>query len=174
MGSHSVPTSPPDEFEVRKRSASYTYRAPGQYRVQIPTGTEFRVFLQGAQGGGGGAGHSSGGFQGQGGATILPGRPGQPGESRETPWLRGPDDLVITVGEGGTGGRGALGLDGGRGADGWARVEIRPWTWRSTLKSGGGKLWHTLSTWETWQKAALIVSILGGIGALVTLAITLL
>ena len=175
MAENSVPTNPPDDFDVSRRRASYTYRTPGQYRVKIPSGTEFRAILQGGQGGGGGAGYATGGFpDGGGGGTIVPGEHGQRGEIKETPWARGPDELTIITGKGGDGGQGIYGLHGGRGADGWIRVEIRRWTWRSTLKASGKRLWRTLSTWGTWQKVALIVTILGGVAAVVTLAITLL
>ena len=50
MGSNS-PTiaGTPDLFEIKKQTASYTFRTPGTYQLAIPPGVEVRASVQGAQ-----------------------------------------------------------------------------------------------------------------------------
>lgn len=158
----------PDELEITGRTASYTYRRPGKYLLKIPAGVEMRAKLQGAQGGGGGAGFSSAGQQGEGGGRIVPGDPGELGEYKETPWKKGGNVIPITVGEGGTGGRGVAGLHGGKGADGWVRVEIRRIGVQARLRYAFIGLWNKGTLWVTWQKVGVIAGIVAAIAAVIT------
>ena len=162
----------PDELEITGRTASYTYRTPGKYLLKIPAGVEVRAKLQGAQGGGGGAGYSSAGQQGEGGGRIVPGNPGGSGEHKQTQWMRGGDVIQIEVGEGGKGGRGVAGLHGGKGVDGWARVEIRRMGIRTRLRYAAIGLWNKAALWSTWQKAGVIASIVAAIAAVIAVATT--
>ena len=164
----------PDELEITGRTASYTYRTPGKYLLKIPAGAEVRVKLQGAQGGGGGAGYSSAGQQGEGGGRIVPGHLGGSGEYKETQWMRGGDVIPIEVGEGGKAGRGVAGLHGGKGVDGWVRVEIRRMGVRTRLRYASIGLWNKAAPWFTWKKVGVIASIVAAIAAVIAVAMTLL
>ena len=163
----------PDELEITGRTASYTYRTPGKYLLKIPAGVEVRAKLQGAQGGGGGAGFSSAGQQGEGGGRIVPGNPGGLGEYKETQWMKGGDIIPIEIGEGGTGGRGVMGLHGGKGVDGWVRVEIRRMGVQARLRYASIGLWNRGTLWVTWQKAGVIASIVAATAAVIAVAITI-
>ncbi len=142
------------------RTASYTYRTPGKYLLNIPSGLELRVVGQGAQGGGGGAGYSREGHQGEGGGRVVPGHPGETGEYIETKWMKA-GEVVITVGQGGRGGHGVEGLLGGRGADGWMRVEVRAIRLLSRLRYVVIELWGRVSEWLSWTKAGTLVGVVG-------------
>lgn len=161
----------PDELEITGRTASYTYRTPGKYLLKIPAGMEVRAKLQGAQGGGGGAGYSSGGQQGEGAGRIVPGNPGEMGVYKETQWMKGGDVIPIEVGKGGKGGSGVLGLHGGKGVDGWMRVEIRRMGVRARLRYASFGLWNTAALWFTWQKAGVIASIVAAVATVIAVAI---
>ena len=137
----------PDELEISGRTASYTYRTPGSYLLKIPPGSELRVIGQGAQGGGGSAGYSRRGEKGEGGGHIVPGHPGNTGKSLETVWMPVDDVVAFTVGEGGRGGCGVEGLDGGKGTDGWIRVEVRAIRLLARIRYVSAKYWDSLSTW---------------------------
>lgn len=157
----------PDELEITGRTASYTYRTPGEYLLKIPPGVEVRAIVQGAQGGGGGAGYSSGGRQGEGGGSFVPGSLGGLGEYKESKWMRGGNVFPINVGEGGKGGRGVDGLHGAKGADGWVRVEIRRIGLRARLRYVSSGLLSKVSLWLTWQKAGVIATLVGVIIAVI-------
>ena len=78
--------------------------------------------------------------------------------------MRGGDVFPIVVGEGGKGGLGVEELHGGKGADGWVRVEIRRIGLRARLRYVSSGLWSKASQWLTWQncmKAGAIGSIIG-------------
>ncbi len=149
----------PDELKITGRTASYTYRTPGNYLLTTPRGVEVRVTVQGAQGGGGGARYSGGGHQGEGGGSIVRGGLGKLGENKESKWMRVGDVLEIEIGEGGKGGRGVEGLHGGKGADSWVQVEIRRIGLRARLRYISSELWSKASQWLTWQKTGVIVGI---------------
>ena len=174
MGSNS-PTiaGTPDLFEIKKQTASYTFRTPGTYQLTIPPGVEVRASVQGAQGGGGGAGYSVGGSQGEGGGLVVPGQSGATGGYSETGWNRGPVALVLEVGEGGVGGHGAHRIDGGKGADGWVRVEIRAINLRTRLRYRSVRTWNNTLAWTTWTKVGVIVGILSAILTAVGLVLAL-
>lgn len=165
--------SVPDLFEIKKRTASYTFRTPGKYRLEIPAKVEVRVAGQGAQGGGGGAGYSVGGSQGEGDGQIMLGQPGAMGSCFETEWSPGPVALDLEVGEGGSGGRGVFGLDGGKGADGWMRIEIRAINLRTKLRRVFKRVWDKALSWITWTKVGAIVGILSLILGVVALILAL-
>ena len=154
----------PNELEINGRTASYTYRTPGKFQLNITPGLEVRFVGQGAQGGGGGAGYSHGKIRGEGGGRIIPGQPGDMGEYFESEWMTVAGELEITVAEGGKGGRGVQGLHGGKGADGWVRVEIRAIGIRSRLRSISSRTWRKLLPWSTWQnfmKVGAVSSVIG-------------
>lgn len=149
----------PDELEISGRKASYTYRKPGEYRLAIPSGLEYRITMQGAQGGGGGAGYSRGGSRGEGGGRIVPGAPGVAGQIKEFKWRRAGEVLIITIGAGGQGGRGVEGLDGATGADGWMRIEVRKIGPLARLRNLTLLFRNHLSAWFTWTKGDAIATI---------------
>ena len=156
----------PDDIKINGRTASYTYRTSGKYRLIIAPGLEARVVGQGAQGGGGGAGYSRGDDEGEAGGRIVPGQPGKMGEYFESEWMKIADVLESSVGGGGKGGRGVKGLHGGKGADGWVRVEIRAIGLRARLLSVSSRFWSKASPWFTWRnfmKAGAVASIIGAI-----------
>ena len=162
-GSHHSPGSrQPDDLSVSGRTASFTYRQPGFYQLRIPPELEFRVIMQGGQGGGGGAGYSVGGSKGAGGGHLFPGQRGRIGQRTETMWIRG-NDIQLIVGEGGRGGSGVEGLDGGRGADGWARVEVRAIRLPARLRYVVATIWGSVSTWFSWSKAGVIATIVASV-----------
>ena len=180
-----IPTVHPyGELKIYKKVAAYTYRSPGIYYLAVPPGLEVRISMQGGMGGGGGAGFSIGGQHGQGGGSIVPGSPGKPGEYVDLGWRDSSDfggnPIKITVGAGGEGGHGVSGLDGGKGLDGWAKVEIRTPSlltkarliFRTTLWQPIRTVIARISKRLTWNKSGVLLTGIAVLIGAATLLVT--
>ena len=140
----------PDEFELRKNTASYTYRTPGTYDVNFGHGLEIRMLRPDRQSGG----------------RLVPGQSGEYVDYTSMDWDHQITGLEFTVREGVEGGRGVEGMDGSKGAEDWVRIEVRKIGLRAKVRHFVGGLWGKTSAWMNWTKASFIATVAAAILAI--------